>query len=262
MTGAVSETKGIYLLNLAHADAIQRLASDPAVAATTRLPHPYPEGGARRFVEQMVQERSEGITWAFAIQDRGELVGVIGLHGVEPRQARELGFWIGRPYWGKGYASFAVKMVLEFAFSNLRLDEVLSSALESNAASRRVLEKNGAEWLETARVDDPLMKQPGAPVARYRISRARWVELKNAWVFARLHPALQGILSEELAAGNEIAESTQGWPEPESVFVQLRNPFLTTRSPLPAGVTFSEPEGTHSWRADYSTARPLHILAC
>ncbi|HEU5218462.1 MAG TPA: GNAT family N-acetyltransferase, partial [Gemmatimonadales bacterium] len=209
------------------------------------------------------REREEGSTWAFAIQDAGEVVGVIGLHGVEPERARELGFWIGRPHWGKGYASFAVGMVLEFAFSNLRLAEVLSSALESNAASRRVLEKHGAELLGAELLDDPLMKQPaGAMVAHYRFRRDRWLQLREAAVRAILHPSLQGILSAELAAGNEIAEWSRGWPEPDSVLVRLREPFRTMPAPLPPGVTFADQQGPHWWRADFSTSTPRHILAC
>lgn len=130
-------TVGTYLLAPEHADAIQRLAADPAIAATTRVPHPYPAGAARAFVERQIAARNAGTAWTFAIVDRGELVGLCGLDGVLSPDGPELGYWIGKPHWGKGYASFGVKMALEFAFANLGLQRVRAFAHETNAASRR-----------------------------------------------------------------------------------------------------------------------------
>src|SRR5829696_8837983 len=149
-----TQTAGVYLLSPAHADAVQRLASDPAIAATTRMPHPYPENGARDFIERQLAERAQGSAYTFAIMDRGEVVGVCGLEGIADGEARELGYWVGRPFWGRGYATLAVKLVLEFAFQNLRLGRVYASVLETNAASRRVLEKNGFELLRVEQHHD------------------------------------------------------------------------------------------------------------
>ncbi len=134
---------GVYLLAPEHAVAIQRLAADPAIAETTRIPHPYPPDGARQFIGKSRAEREAGTAFVFAVVDNADLVGVVGLHGVELRTARELGFWIGRPYWGKGFGTLAANLVLQFAFHSLRLDEVRSAALENNAAARRVLVKVG-----------------------------------------------------------------------------------------------------------------------
>ncbi len=210
----------------------------------------------------MIQERAEGVSWVFAIVDAGDLVGVIGLHGVDAHRAEELGYWIGRPYWGKGYASFAVKNVLEFAFGGLRLDEVQSCVLESNTASRRVLEKSGAEHLDTAPHDDPRLTEADARLARYRITRARWLERKRTEVLARLHPALHGILSAELAAGNEIAEWSEGWPDPDSLFVRLRQEFRAAPATVPSDVTLAEPNDPHWWKVEYATRSPRHLLVC
>jgi hypothetical protein len=65
-----------------------------------------------------------------------------------------------------------------------------------------------------------------------------------------------------LAAGNEVIESGGGWPDADSVFVRLRDPFRTTPSPLPDGVVYTEPNDPHWWKADYSSRSPRHILAC
>jgi [ribosomal protein S5]-alanine N-acetyltransferase len=178
----MTKTTGIYLLSSADAEALQHLAADPAVAATTRIPHPYPENGARDFIASQLKERTEGTSFVFAIKDRQELVGLCGLHGIEREQARELGFWVGRPHWGKGYASFGIKMVLQFAFQNLRLEQVGSCALESNSVSRHLLEKNGFRLIGLAPHNDPLLKKSES-LAHYEITRVQWQDSINRPAF-------------------------------------------------------------------------------
>jgi RimJ/RimL family protein N-acetyltransferase len=252
---------GVYLVAPSDAEELQRLVSDPAIAATTRIPHPYPENGARDFIARQLQERAEGTAYVFAIKDHQQLVGACGLHGIEGDQARELGFWTGQPFWGKGYASFGVRRVLEFAFRNLRLERVGSAALESNAASRRVLEKCGFRMLDTQPHSDPLLKSPDEKVVRYEITKAAWQESVNAPALEKLHPLLKEILRREIAAGNEVTETGGGWPDRDSVFVRLKDRFRVDHTPLPAGVQYLELNDPHWWKAEFSTHSPKHILA-
>jgi RimJ/RimL family protein N-acetyltransferase len=232
----------------------------PRSAATTRIPHPYPATAARDFITRQLAERAEGTAHVFVIKDRQELVGLCGLHGVDGEQARELGFWVGRPFWGRGYASFGVKMVLQFAFRNLRLERVGSAPLESNAASRRVLEKNGFRLLHLERHADPLLKRPDELLAIYTIGQIEWRDCLSAPALAALHPDLRVILQAELAAGNEIVETGGGWPDPDSVFVRLRYPFRP-RPSWPDGLQYTELHDPHWWTAELSTRAPRHILA-
>ena len=129
----------------AHTPAIQRLAAHPDVAATTLLPHPYPEDGAARFVEDTVLPgRAAGTLYAFVMLDAGEVVGHISLKNVDrERSEAEVGYWVGRPYWGRGYASRAVREVATFAFEDLGLRRLYAHVLAQNPASGRVLEKAG-----------------------------------------------------------------------------------------------------------------------
>ncbi len=251
-----------YLLAPEHADAIQRLASDARIAATTSIPHPYPEHGARDFIAGHLAARAAGRSYAFAIMEGEELVGVCGVRGLEPGATPELGYWIGVPYWGKGYATFGLRMLLEFVFGNLKLPRVLARVLEGNDASRRVLEKNGFLLAGSEPNTDPLLHPIGVPVAHYAVTREEWLAHRHGPALDRLHPALRGILEAELAAGNEVAETGGGWPDADSIFVRLRDPFRTRPDPLPNGVTYTEPNDPHWWRADYSSATPRHILAC
>jgi RimJ/RimL family protein N-acetyltransferase len=78
-----------------------------------------------------------------AIVDGDTRVGVAGLMQVKSQDRAEIGYWIGKPYWGKGYASFAVQQLLAFAFNQLQLSLVYAHVLDYNAASKKVLEKNG-----------------------------------------------------------------------------------------------------------------------
>jgi len=131
--------------SLPHAPAIQRLASHPDVAATTLMEHPYPEDGAIRFIEDLVlPERAAGRLYAFVMLDAGEVVGHISLKHVDlERGEAEVGYWVGRPYWGRGYASAAVREVATFGFEDLGLRRLYAHVLAHNPASGRVLEKAG-----------------------------------------------------------------------------------------------------------------------
>lgn len=258
----MSQTAGVYLLHPGHAPAIQALVADPAIAAYTRIPHPYPENGAAEFIASQIAEREAGRSFGFAIEDRGELVGVCGLEDVGRADARELGFWVGRPHWGRGYASLAVRMLLQFAFRNLGLAEVSAHAFESNVASRRVLEKNGFRLVRLERGEGLAPKRPAEPLCVYAITAPRWQAELDAPVLGRLHPGLRALLQAELAAGNEIAESGAGWPEPDSLFVRLKHPFRVAPAGLPAGIRYARIDDPHWWEAEYSSESPRHILAC
>jgi hypothetical protein len=63
------------------------------------------------------------------------------------------------------------------------------------------------------------------------------------------------------AAGNSVGETGAGWPDTDSIFVRLREPFRTKPS-LPDGVSYTEPNDPHWWKADYSSKSPRHVLAC
>lgn len=134
-------------VELADAETIQELASDPVLAETTNLPSPYPPDGARRWIEGALSGRAAGTGLVFTIRnERDEIVGVCSLIGIDQGSGSgSVGYWVGRPYWGRGYATFACRELLRIARERLGLDRVEAPVLEHNAASRRVLEKVGFE---------------------------------------------------------------------------------------------------------------------
>ena len=146
-----------------HAPAIQRLADYPEIATMTPIPHPYPPGEAVRFIERYVLPgRADGTYFGFVMVDADQVVGHIGLkHMDRERGEAEVGYWVGRPYWGRGYASRAVREIVTFAFEELGLRRLYAHVLAHNPASGRVLEKAGFE-----RVDLPPEAIPDACAAK------------------------------------------------------------------------------------------------
>jgi len=151
--------------------AIQRLASDPAIGATSNVPSPYPPDGAARFVEETARRREAGEEFVFAVLLDGEAVGTCGLIGVH-RHAAELGYWIGKPFWGRGAATVAARLVVRFGFETLGLETIGAHCLSRNAASASVLVKAGFRRLGESVL--PRSKWPTEPVSIFELSREAW----------------------------------------------------------------------------------------
>ena len=83
------------------------------------------------------------------LKETNEPIGCIGLVPVGAEHykplvnEREVGYWIGYPYWGKGLTSEALKSLIEFCCNNLRLDSLMVTTDATNKASQRVAEKCG-----------------------------------------------------------------------------------------------------------------------
>lgn len=131
----------------ADATAVQRLAGDEAVASTTlNIPHPYPDGVAEAWIATHAGafDRGESLSLAVARATTGELVGAVGLVTINQTHARaEIGYWIGKPYWGNGYCTEAARALIDYAFNVLGLHRVYAYHLTRNPASGRVMRKLG-----------------------------------------------------------------------------------------------------------------------
>lgn len=164
---------------LRHAGDVQRLASHPEVVATTNLPDPYPEDGARAWIEALLPRQEAGEEYAFAIlQGNEELVGTVGLVEVKGQEA-ELGYWIGKPYWNQGHATAAARQVLDVAFDELGLERVFARPLERNWPSRRVLEKLGFTFRRLEAHEHPKWDSSDR-FARYELAREVLKEMRDS----------------------------------------------------------------------------------
>lgn len=126
------------------APALAALAGDWEVARSTAfLPHPYAEADARDFIAAAAARRAACREAIFVLERRaeGDVIGAVGV--ATEGSGGEIGYWIGRPFWGRGYATEAVSGVLGLAFDGLGVERVAAAVMADNAASARVLEKAG-----------------------------------------------------------------------------------------------------------------------
>ena len=133
-------------LALEDAPSLQRLAGEWEVARMMLfIPHPYEDGMAEEWIAtcRPAYEAGERMTWAVALREKGTLVGSITLHLHPLHDNAELGYWIGRPYWGCGYATEAAENAVRYGFEELGLHRIHSSRFGSNHASGKVMRKVG-----------------------------------------------------------------------------------------------------------------------
>lgn len=124
---------------LADAPTISLYTSDPGVARMTgAIPLPNPIVAVEGWLLILKARKPLGLDHVYAIEAEGEFAGVIGVHahGAE----REIGYWLGRPFWGQGYATEAAQAIVREAEG---LWPLTAAHYIDNPASGRVLEKAG-----------------------------------------------------------------------------------------------------------------------
>jgi RimJ/RimL family protein N-acetyltransferase len=141
----VISTPRLRLRPLKSADArrIARLANDPGVVRmVSRMPEPYALADAEAFLAH-VQDADPRREQVFAVDRPGE--GQIGMLGFHPGDLgrTELGYWLGRPHWGQGYATEAVAAALAWARDGWGRRMIVAGHFEDNPASGGVLCKAG-----------------------------------------------------------------------------------------------------------------------
>ena len=136
-------------LQRAHLDQMLPLISAREIAATTlRIPHPYTRQDAEQYFEAMEAEIDKGkmLRRSVFVASSDEYCGSVGLNIEREHGRAELGYWIGVPYWGRGYATEAAQAIVEYGFSELRLNRIYATVFAGNRASRRVAEKAGMRY--------------------------------------------------------------------------------------------------------------------
>jgi RimJ/RimL family protein N-acetyltransferase len=155
------ETRRLVLRAPSAADIepITRLANDYDIARmTTRMPFPYTQGDAEAFVAR-AQTLDPAHEVVFAIEREGDgLVGVVGLHPAAPI-GPEIGYWIGKPYWGQGLASEAASAAMGWAARTWRRRAASAGYFADNPASARVLDRAG--FLHTGEVTQRFSRARG-----------------------------------------------------------------------------------------------------
>ena len=169
-----TERLSLRPLRASDAGPLTLFASDKRVARmTTAIPHPYPPGAAEAFIEATLKGRRGEEVWAIDATpcDGEEFVGVIGLRTDPPG----LGYWVGPPYWGAGFATEAVQTLSRHLFEARGLAALDAVVFTDNAASAAVLAK--ARFAEIGRTRVHSVARGETVVARvFRLERAAALE--------------------------------------------------------------------------------------
>ena len=165
-------------LRTAHSDDmswIRPLADNYNVAKNlSSMPHPYDDKTAETFAQKLDEMAQSDEHHVFAIQSKMPM-GVIGLHH-RAEEGWELGYWLGEPYWNRGFATEATGGVLAFAFTTLELDRIWAGYLFDNPASARVLEKNGFRHTATTKPHTCLARGMDINCHLLEYHRADWLK--------------------------------------------------------------------------------------
>lgn len=174
----MTDIVNIRPLQLDDVAAVYRYASDPLVARTTTIPHPYPADAAAAYVQQCLDARECGTGYTFAILSGRQVIGALGLGRIDRgRRSGQCDYAIASSHWGRGIMTQAVAAALRFAFVDLDLETVRSACLQRNPASARVLEKN--RFSQTDQLIYSGGKFDNEPMLQFEIRRGDWLAVTD-----------------------------------------------------------------------------------
>lgn len=140
---------------------------------TDMVPWPYPAGGVKEYIKNSVLPNQGIHLWCWGIylkENPSEVIGAIHLR--REGNPGHRGFWLGKDFWGKGYMTEAVRPINDYAFNQLGFNRMIITNAVGNIRSRRIKEKNGADFIGT---------EPARFVNPNYIEREVWVLTKEKW---------------------------------------------------------------------------------
>ncbi|NKN36824.1 GNAT family N-acetyltransferase [Agrobacterium sp. a22-2] len=160
-------------------DALAHLANNAAIATmVSRMPHPYTATDAADFVRRTNIGEIGKCVYAITKAENGEFLGCCALEPHQHDEALELGYWLGQPYWNKGYGTEAAHALIDMAFRTREIDHIDARCRVTNIASRRVIQKCGFQFQGSGMVGNLAMGGM-VPVEWYRLDRKTWMSLKS-----------------------------------------------------------------------------------
>ncbi len=129
---------------LEDADSIAKYCSEREISQFTVIPHPYTIQNAVDFITMCINDRKSMTSLHFGIENKEtqEIIGMIDLNSInETHQHGELGYWLAKPFWGKGIMLEAIQMFTGYCFDKIKLVRIYAHVHPKNIASWKILEK-------------------------------------------------------------------------------------------------------------------------
>ena len=111
----------------------------------SEIPFPYTLSHAEEFIERSRERVLKQESYNFMIFQDKKMIGGIGLSEFNNKSC-QVGYWLGKKYWGNGFATEALKSILDFGFDQLNLEKIYAAYKIGNEGSIRVLTKCGFEY--------------------------------------------------------------------------------------------------------------------
>ncbi len=178
------ETERLILrpFQLSDGKEVQRLSGAKEIVSTTlNIPYPYEDGKAEEWISKHQEKFDTGkeVQFAITMKSDGKLISAISLMGISERHSHaEIGFWIGRPYWDKGFCTEAGRSVVRYGFETLGLNRIHANHFPRNPRSGRVLQKLGMKH-EGCRRQHVKKWDAFEDVELYGILRSDWEKSKG-----------------------------------------------------------------------------------
>lgn len=152
---------------------IVELANEWDVASmVSRLPFPYEPRHAEQWINEIEHNRREDV---WAIESDGYFAGCIGYNRSSIIYG-ELGYWLGKPFWGRGLATRAAWQILSHGFASEPFHFFNAAYFLDNARSKKVLERLGFKPLDV--IECPSIARGGpAPAQRCRLTRQMFEQM-------------------------------------------------------------------------------------
>lgn len=161
----ILETERLVLRRWEEGDAqdLYKFASDPNVGPIAGWPPHQSVEESLNIIKNVLNGRE---AYAICLKKEKKVIGAIELklNGHTDMTKKddecELGYWLGKPFWGHGFMPEAASEMLRHAFEDIGMNKVWCGYYEGNTKSKRVLEKIGFKYQWTTKdVDVPLMRE-------------------------------------------------------------------------------------------------------
>lgn len=164
-----------------HVELLPRVLNDPEIERNTlSIPYPFTRDDAVKAIEKFTSwvARDIGQVRMVELRDNSELIGTVGLEFHDGKRRGELGYVIGRPWWGRGYVTEAAQAMIDYGFQEVGFEQITAHAMVHNPASSRVLQKlrfqSEGVIRGACRKHDRAIDADG-----YSMSREQWRDLRR-----------------------------------------------------------------------------------